>query len=60
MTSAVSYVPLDTDVYSPDQLPYKGNSCADRVNIVNGCESHQQEYFYDIKSNSIDARLFFW
>ena len=60
ITDVKSYMPLDSDVYSPD-LKYKGNSCADRVNIVKGCEGRQQEYLFDNSSkHSIDARLFYW
>ena len=39
LTGIKSYRPLDTDVYSPSE-PYKGNSCADRLNMASGCEDH--------------------
>ena len=55
------YLPLDTDIYAPSE-PFKGNSCAERSNIVTGCEDRVEQTF-DMQQTSmsaIDLRLFFW
>ena len=61
LTGIKSYRPLDTDVYSPLE-PYKGNSCADRLNVASGCEDHLEETldFFTTSMSAIDVRLFFW
>ena len=62
MSQEKGYLPLDTDVYSPEELPFRGNSCADRLNVAPGCEDRLEQTFdmLDIGASAIDLRLFFW